>query len=111
MLYAQFDDESTKVAELRREAPGAAARAYTEALEAELGRERERERLRAVKVEEGEERKAEGGLELGKGLERRAEVEKMWGRGVEGLVGLGQVPGVLARLERAEKAVGVVEGS
>ncbi|KAL8658382.1 MAG: hypothetical protein Q9226_001026, partial [Calogaya cf. arnoldii] len=44
-LYRQLEWEHTRVAELRREAPGAAARAYVERLEAlkELERARERE--------------------------------------------------------------------
>ena len=47
--------------------------------------------------------------ELG-GLERRDEVEKTWGAGVEGLVGLEKVTGVVGKLERAARAVEVVEG-
>jgi len=43
-------------------------------------------------------------------LERREDVERMWGRGTQGLVELGKVTGVLAKLERAGKAVQVVEG-
>lgn len=43
-------------------------------------------------------------------LKRKDDVERMWGRGTEGLVELRNIPGVLAKLERAEKAVEVVEG-
>ena len=38
------------------------------------------------------------------------DVKKVWRRGTEGLVELGKTPGVLAKLERAEKAVEVVKG-
>ncbi|KAL8831262.1 MAG: hypothetical protein Q9170_005381 [Blastenia crenularia] len=78
-LYRQLEWEHTRVAELRREAPGAAARAYVERLE-------------------------------GVRLERSEEVEKMWERGLEGLVDLGKVTEVVARVERAVKAAEVVEG-
>lgn len=95
-----MERESTRVAELRRDAPGAAARAYMERLEAEMRLERE--------VKEGGEKKGGGGADLGGGLGE--EVEKMWGRGLEGLVGLERITEVLARLERAGKAAEVVEG-
>ena len=110
-MYATFDEESTKVAELRREAPRAAARAYAEALEAELARERQT--LEGIMKEEEEligEEKEKSGLQMGNGLERREEVEKTWGMGSDGWIGLGGVTGVLERLERAVKATGVVEG-
>ncbi|KAL8854062.1 MAG: hypothetical protein Q9221_001185 [Calogaya cf. arnoldii] len=102
-LYRQLEWEHTRVAELRREAPGAAARAYVERLEAlkELERARERE----VEVE------MEGVREAGLGnigLERGEDVEKTWGRGLEGLVELGRVTDVVARMERAKKAAEVV---
>lgn len=77
---------------------------------------REREALdEGIKKEEGSEEedgeRVKSWLDLGMGLERREEVERMWDRGVEGLGGLGGVTGVLARLERAEKALGVVESA
>lgn len=87
------------MAELRRDAPGAAARAYMERLDGEMGMERE---LKREEVEEGV------GVDLGG--EMGEEVESMWGRGVEGLVGLERITSVLARLERAGKAAEVVEG-
>ena len=105
ILYAEFEVQSTRVAELRREAPGAAARRYMERLEEELRVEKEWERTRETK---GEETDMEP-LDIGS-LERREDVERMWGRGAQGLVDLGKVPGVLAKLERAGKAVEVVEG-
>ncbi|KAL8915566.1 MAG: hypothetical protein Q9171_000131 [Xanthocarpia ochracea] len=104
-LYRQLEWEHTRVAELRREAPGAAARAYIERLEAV--REVEREREKEVEMEmEGS---RDGGLEKIM-LERGEEVERMWGRGLEGLVELGRVAEVVTRLERARKAAEVVEG-
>ena len=94
------------MAELRREAPGAAARQYMERLEEEL------RRGKAVDVEREAKQKEMDvdGLDCGV-LERKEDVERMWGRGTEGLVDLGQITGVLARLERAEKAVSVVDGT
>ena len=76
-----------------------------ERLEGELRKEREMDAER-------EETKMDLGVtELDMGtLERREDVERMWGRGTEGLVELGKVPSVLAKLERAGKAVEVVEG-
>ncbi|KAI4187577.1 MAG: hypothetical protein L6R41_002722 [Letrouitia leprolyta] len=104
-LYRQLEWEHTRVAELRREAPGAAARAYEERLE----KEREAEKQRESVVEADMEARREGGLE-GVGLERVEEVEKMWGRGLEGLVELGRVTEAIANMERARKAAEVVEG-
>ena len=104
-LYAEFEAQSTRVAELRREVPGAAARRYMDRLEAELQKERETEAER----EDTKMNLGVTNLDMGT-LERRWDVEKMWGKGTEGLVGLGSIPGVLAKLERAEKAVEVVEG-
>ncbi|KAL8713944.1 MAG: hypothetical protein Q9220_002090 [cf. Caloplaca sp. 1 TL-2023] len=107
-LYRQLEWEHTRVAELRREAPGAAARAYEERLQLEM----EEDKRRAGEVE-GEVMelvgKREGGLEEVR-LERGEEVEMMWGRGLEGLVEMGKVTEVVARMERAGKAAGVVEG-
>ena len=76
-----------------------------ERLEGELRKEREMEAER-------EETKMDlGVMELDMGtLERREDVERTWARGTEGLVELGKVPSVLAKLERAGKAVEVVEG-
>ncbi|KAF6219333.1 hypothetical protein HO133_005158 [Letharia lupina] len=106
-LYAEFDTQSTRIAELRRDAPGAAARGYVERLEAELKREKEMEKEREW---QGLHMEAEY-LDLGI-VKRKDDMERMWGRGTERLVELGKIPGVLAKLERAEKAVEVVkEGS
>lgn len=76
-----------------------------ERLEDELKRETEAEAEMTAKSE------ATGVADLGIGaLERREDVERMWARGTEGLVELGKIPGVLAKLERAGKAAEVVEG-
>ena len=101
MLYMQHEQETTRVAEMRRDAPGAAARAYMERLNKEMESERE------VKFEEVD--GMEGIVQLGE-LERRGDIEMTWGRGVEGLVGLKGITEVGARLERARRAVEVVEG-
>ena len=75
-----------------------------ERLEGELQKERE------IEAEREETKMDLGVMELDMGtLERREDVERMWVKGTEGLVELGKVPGVLAKLERAGKAVEVVE--
>ncbi|KAI4098996.1 MAG: hypothetical protein LQ339_006189 [Xanthoria mediterranea] len=104
-LYRQLEWEHTRVAELRRDAPGAAARGFVERLEAV----REVERGREKEVEVEMEGVRDGGLG-GVGVERGAEVEKIWGRGLEGLVELGRVTEVVAKMERAKRAAEVVEG-
>ena len=43
-------------------------------------------------------------------LRRKNDVESMWERGTQGLVELGKTPGLLAKLERAERAAEAVEG-
>ena len=76
-----------------------------ERLEEELRKERE------MQAEREETKMDLGVTELDMGTsERREDVERMWGKGTEGLVELGKVPSVLAKLERAGKAVEVVEG-
>ena len=104
-LYAEFDTQSTRIAELRRDAPGAAARGYVERLEAELKREEDLEKERKsksvnIRVEN---------LDIGN-QKRLDDMTGMWGKGTKGLVDLGKIPGILAKLERAEKAVEVVKG-
>lgn len=101
----QHEQETTRVAEMRRDAPGAAARAYMERLRGEV----EAERGVDVDMNMGSEEDEESLRRLG-ALERRDEVERTWGQGVEGLVGLEKVTGVVGKLERAARAVKVVEG-
>lgn len=99
------------MAELRREAPGAAARAYMERLEAEMEEEEKRE-LDKKKMQIGEKVEvATTGELLGAvvKMERLEDMERMWERGTEGLVGLEKVTEVLATLERARKALEVVQ--
>ena len=105
-LYAEFDTQSTRVAELRRDAPGAAARGYIERLEAELKRGKDLEKER----ESNNVHMDVDDLDMGT-LKRKDDVERMWRRGTEGLVDLKKIPGVLAKLERAEKAIEVVNGT
>lgn len=98
------------MAELRREAPGAAARAYMERLEAEMEEERERDKMRIEEVGKmGSVKVAPEELLGAAKMERLEEMERMWERGTEGLVGLEKVTEVLATLERARKALEVVQ--
>lgn len=99
----QHEQETTRVAEMRRDAPGAAARAFVERLRVEMLAEREVD----VKMEDAD---GSDGLEGLGVLERRDEVERTWGKGVEGLMRLESVTGSVAKLERAARAVEVVEG-
>lgn len=98
------------MAELRREAPGAAARAYMERLEAEMEEERERDKMQIEEVGKlGSGKVATEELLAAARMERLEEMERMWERGTEGLVGLEKVTEVLATLERARKALEVVQ--
>ncbi|KAL6721121.1 hypothetical protein ACLMJK_000221 [Lecanora helva] len=103
-LYAEFEVQSTRVAELRREAPGAAARRYIESLKEELRVEEELERSRETRGEKMD-RKPLDFIPLG----RKEDVEKMWERGTQGLVDLEKIPEILAKLDRADKVAEVVE--
>lgn len=76
-----------------------------ERLEEELKLERELEREREAKGEAMDVDSLDVGI-----LERREDVESSWGRGVQALLGLGKVPGVSAKLERAGRAAQAVEG-
>ena len=105
LLYAEFEVQSTRVAELRREAPGAAARQCVERLEEELKIENDLERHRRSKGEDV----AVMPLDV-RALERIEDIERAWGKGAQGLVQLGDISTVLAKLERAGQAVEVVEG-
>ncbi|KAK4692843.1 kinetochor protein Mis14/NSL1, partial [Lecanoromycetidae sp. Uapishka_2] len=103
-LYAELDSQSTRVAELRREAPGAAARQYMERLEEGLKWENEADAERIAKS------KVLSTTDLDVGdVERNDDVGGIWRRGTQGLVELGKIPGILAKLERAGKAAEVVE--
>ena len=103
-LYAEFEAQSTRVAELRREAPGAASRRYMERLEEELKLEKSLEQHR----EASKEKMSLEPIDLGT-IERVPNMTSMWERGTQALVVLEKVPGVIAKLERAGQAVEVVE--
>ena len=91
---------------MRRDAPGAAARGYVERLEAELKREKGLEKER----QSNDVHMDVGALDVGR-LRRQDDVEGIWERGTAGLVELRKIPGVLAKLERAEKVVEAVRES
>jgi hypothetical protein len=76
-----------------------------ERLEEELKVEEELEKEREAKVEDMDVDQMDTGI-----LERRDDVERSWERGTQGILELGKVPGVLAKLERAGRAVEVIEG-
>lgn len=105
-LYAQLEQESTRVAELRRDAPGAAARAYMERLETELETERVAEMEKGRRGDDASHVDLRESLKFG----NLAEVERMWGKGTDGLAELEKLPEVLAKLERATTVAEVVEG-
>lgn len=75
-----------------------------ERLEEELRAEKELETTRGLKGDE-----VDSNLMKIEELERKEDVERMWTRGTQGLVDLGRLPGVMAKLERAGKAAEVVE--
>ena len=91
------------MAELRRDAPGAAAQSYIERLEKELEMEKDVNRQQAS---EGNEMDVDL-LDVG-AQGRTEDVERMWERGTQGLVDLARFPEVLAKVERAQKAAEVV---
>lgn len=84
---------------MKREVPRQAAENWKEALR--IGIERDEEALRsAVGVDDAQ------GVRLGVGKgERQEEVERAWGRGIEGLERLKrEMPGETAKMERAKRA-------
>ena len=96
------------MAELRREAPAAAARAYMERLQQEMEvEERELSALRERVASEGEKEGGKGLVDLG--VEREGEVRVTWKRGLEGLMRLKGMTEEVARLERAKEVAGIVE--
>ena len=105
VLYADFDTQSTRIAELRRDAPGAAARGYVERLEAELKREEGLEKIRKSKSANVDVESLDIGIR-----KRPDDMKGMWEKGITGLVESRKIPGIFAKLERAEKAVEVVNG-
>lgn len=75
-----------------------------ERLEEELRAEKELQIARGLKGEN-----MNTNLMKVEDLERKEDVERMWTRGTQGLVDLGRLPGVMAKVERAGKAADVVE--
>ena len=75
-----------------------------ERLEEDMRVDKETDKMKEMQREEME----VGTLDSGTG-ERREDVGRMWARGTAGLVELGKMPGALAKLERAQRAVKVVE--
>ncbi|MCJ1381897.1 hypothetical protein MMC17_005009 [Xylographa soralifera] len=101
-LYATLEAETTRVAELRREAPAKVAEAFVERLGREMVEEEGRvEAGRRWAVEEG------GRVVLGVEVDKR--VGKGWEGGLRGLEGLKGVTEGVARLERVRDVVGEVE--
>ncbi|EON65439.1 hypothetical protein W97_04677 [Coniosporium apollinis CBS 100218] len=105
-LERRREDLTAQVADLRRTAPLRAAQAFqtsftreSETLDTKLKAEEEALLAQAEK---------EGRLDIGQ-LQRWDEVQAMWERGTEGLVGLKGLTETVARLERAEGVVGYLE--
>lgn len=102
-LYASLEEETTRVAELRREAPAKAAANYVKRLKEEM--EENDRALAALQAELNND--ISGGLD-GVGLQR-SDVQESWAKGKQGLEALRNVTKVKADLERAVKAVAEVE--
>ena len=105
--HARLEAETTRVAQLRREAPGRAAAAWAEGLRGDV-EARERAFVEArERVAAGEGVEA---VELGDvKMERPGRVRRLWDGGRRELEGLKGVTEVVARLERAKRAVEEVE--
>ena len=103
-LYASLEEETTKIAELRREAPARAAAQYVEKLWRDMNEEEQE--FEGKKVEASEE--TDGGLH-GAGFQDGESVRQMWERGRQGLEDLKNVTKVKADLERAVRAAAEVE--
>ncbi|MCJ1402036.1 hypothetical protein MMC11_005255 [Xylographa trunciseda] len=102
-LYATLEAETTRVAELRREAPAKAAATFVERLGREMAEEEERVReARRWVVEKA------GRAVLGVEVDKR--VGEGWEVGARGLDCLKGVTEGVARLERVKGVIGEVEG-
>ena len=106
--YARLEAETTRLAQLRREAPARAAAGWADGLRDDVeARERAFAESRARAAAAGE-----GAAEAGLGdvrMERPERVRGLWDGGRRELVGLKGVTEVVARLERAKRAVEEVE--
>lgn len=102
-LYRKEEDLLEEIAALKREVPLQAAANWREALKG--GIELDEGNLRnAERINDGQDVK----LDVGK-RERQSEVERTWGKGIEGLGRLKrEMPGTTARMERAKKAADYV---
>ena len=103
-LYATLETETTRVAELRREAPPKAVGLYVVKLRAEM--EEEQRRVENAKLKVAKLESLDG---LNVKFERAAEVAVSWERGVEELDGLRGITEGVARLERARGVVQELE--
>ena len=74
-------------------------------MEAEVAREKESEEGGELKSVQLDLENLDAGT-----FKPKDEVKRTWRKGTDGLLELGKVPSVLAKLERAEKAVKVVKG-
>ncbi|KAI9822310.1 MAG: hypothetical protein M1827_000028 [Pycnora praestabilis] len=126
-LYSALESETLRVTALRREAPSLASSTFISSFTSQSAaedvavRQREDRILKKGKGDDDNDKGGGGGsdsdtnnsdavLDMGR-LERWDEVEEMYGRGVEGLGRLrGGMTETAARLERAARAVGYVEG-
>ncbi|MCJ1392390.1 hypothetical protein MMC18_005257 [Xylographa bjoerkii] len=102
-LYATLEAETTRVAELRREAPAKAAGRFVEKLGREMREEEE-------SVREGRSWAVEDGGRVVLGVEVDGRMEQAWEGGLRGLEGLKGVTEGVARLERVRGVVGELEG-
>jgi len=105
-LYAELEAETTRSAELRREAPSAAAQSYVEKLRGEMAsQDKQWDAARRSILED-----AEGGLERWE-LPRSPEVRATFEKTQKEMESLKGVTEAVARLERAKRAALEVEGS
>ena len=104
-LYATLEVETTRIAELRREAPAKAAGLYVERLRVEMEGE-------AGRVEESKKKLVEGASKVNMdiGLVRAEDVDESFEKALRGLEGLRGVTEGVAKLERAREVVREIEG-
>ncbi len=102
-LYRREEDLLEEIAALKREVPRQAAANWREALKGGIELDEEASR-NAERANDGQDVK----LEIGK-QERQEQVERTWGKGIEGLGRLKrEMPGTTARMERAKRAADYV---
>ena len=102
-LYANLEEETTRVAELRRETPATAASNYVDGIRNEIELSDRAFELQRSKLQ----------TTFDSGIDqvrfKHNDIEESWSRGCEGLEALRNVTKVTADLERALRAVGEVE--